>query len=119
MDDFGTGYSSLSHLRRFPFDVIKIDRSFVRDAERDAEAAAIIHAAITLSHSFGMLSIAEGVETQQQVRFLEDEQCAVAQGYYFSPPVSAEQIGKLLKEVRTNWPSCAAPAGRISGTTAA
>jgi diguanylate cyclase (GGDEF)-like protein/PAS domain S-box-containing protein len=120
MDDFGTGYSSLSRLRRFPFDAIKIDRSFVRDAERDAGAAAIVRAAVTLSHSFGMLCIAEGVETQQQLDFLEREQCRVAQGYYFSPPVSSEEIDEVLKKTADElaiWRQ--APSTRIGGSTAA
>jgi EAL domain-containing protein (putative c-di-GMP-specific phosphodiesterase class I) len=97
MDDFGTGYSSLGYLRRFAFDAIKIDRSFVRDLGRSAEAAAVLHAAITLGRSLGIDCIAEGVETEAQLALLEEAGCLWAQGYYFSAPVPAAKISRMLE----------------------
>jgi diguanylate cyclase (GGDEF)-like protein/PAS domain S-box-containing protein len=96
MDDFGTGYASLACLRRFPFDLIKIDRSFIRDLEHDPEAQAIVRAAVSLSRSLRMRCLAEGVETEDQLRFLEREGCVEVQGFYFSRPVSAGEIGRML-----------------------
>jgi EAL domain-containing protein (putative c-di-GMP-specific phosphodiesterase class I) len=98
MDDFGTGYSSLGYLRRFAFDAIKIDRSFVRDLGHSAEAAAVLHAAITLGRSLGIDCIAEGVETEAQLALLEEAGCLAAQGYYFSAPVPAAKINRMLKQ---------------------
>jgi diguanylate cyclase (GGDEF)-like protein len=96
MDDFGTGYSSLSYLRSFPFDRIKIDRTFVRDiAERD-DAVAIVRAVTTLSDSLGISTTAEGVETRAQLDKLRAEGCTDVQGYLFSPPKPASEIGALL-----------------------
>jgi diguanylate cyclase (GGDEF)-like protein len=96
MDDFGTGYASLACLRRFPFDLIKIDRSFIRDLEHDPEAQAIVRAAVSLSQSLRMRCLAEGVETEEQLQFLELEGCVEVQGFYFSRPVSAGEIGRML-----------------------
>ena len=96
MDDFGTGYASLACLRRFPFDLIKIDRSFIRDLEHDPEAQAIVRAAVSLSRSLRMRCLAEGVETEEQLQFLELEGCVEVQGFYFSRPVSAGEIGRML-----------------------
>jgi diguanylate cyclase (GGDEF)-like protein/PAS domain S-box-containing protein len=96
MDDFGTGFASLACLRRFPFDLIKIDRSFIRDLERDPEAQAIVRAAVSLSRSLRMRCLAEGVETHEQLQFLNLEGCTEAQGYYFSRAVPAAEIGRLL-----------------------
>ncbi|MBW3630062.1 MAG: EAL domain-containing protein, partial [Gemmatimonadetes bacterium] len=88
MDDFGTGYSSLSYLRSFPFDKIKIDRSFVRDLEGDGEGgcAAIIRAVAGLGASLGVCTTAEGVETAAQLAFVRAEGCTEMQGYHLSPP---------------------------------
>ncbi|HET6521301.1 MAG TPA: EAL domain-containing protein [Geminicoccaceae bacterium] len=96
MDDFGTGYSSLGYLRRFPFDAIKIDRSFVRDLGHDPEAAAVVRAALTLGDGLGMACVAEGVETAAQLALLEEQGCREAQGYYFGAPVPAAEIGRML-----------------------
>jgi diguanylate cyclase (GGDEF)-like protein len=92
IDDFGTGYSSLSYLKRFPVDIIKIDRSFVHDVPRDADDAAIVTAIIALAHSLRLEVVAEGVETEEQLRFLHDKSCDMLQGFYLGKPVSAEQF---------------------------
>jgi diguanylate cyclase (GGDEF)-like protein len=92
IDDFGTGYSSLSYLKRFPVDIIKIDRSFVRDVSHDADDAAIITGIIALAHSLRLNVVAEGVETESQLRFLREQSCDMQQGYYLSPPVPAAQF---------------------------
>jgi len=86
MDDFGTGYSSLSYLRSFPFDKIKIDRSFIQDISSQAEPLAIVHAVAGLAKCLNMVSTAEGVETQQQMETLQNVGCTEMQGYFFSKP---------------------------------
>jgi len=96
VDDFGTGYSSLSYLRRFPLDVLKIDRSFVMDLNTDARAALVVEALINLGISLGMELIAEGVETQEQADALIGIGCHTAQGWLFGRPVAASAITALL-----------------------
>ena len=96
MDDFGTGYSSLSYLRSFPFDKIKIDRSFTRELGKQEDCAAIIRAVTRLGSSLGMLTIAEGVETREQLDILRAEGCDQVQGYLFSKAVPAASIPGLL-----------------------
>jgi EAL domain-containing protein (putative c-di-GMP-specific phosphodiesterase class I) len=97
MDDFGTGYSSLSYLRSFPFDKIKIDRSFVSDLAKGTEdARAILRAMAGLGASLGMATTAEGVETQDQLERVRAEGCTEMQGYFFSPPRPIEEITKLF-----------------------
>lgn len=98
IDDFGTGYSSLSYLKRLPVDQLKIDQSFVRDLEVNAEDRAIIRAIISLAKSLKLAVIAEGVETKEQLAFLREQQCDIVQGYYFSKPVTSEEIMRMLKE---------------------
>jgi diguanylate cyclase len=97
LDDFGTGYSSLSYLRRFPLDALKIDRSFVQEIDGDSSEAPIIKAVIDMAKSIKLRVIAEGVETSEQFSFLRGRSCDEGQGYYFSPPVVAEQFSELLK----------------------
>jgi EAL domain-containing protein (putative c-di-GMP-specific phosphodiesterase class I) len=96
MDDFGTGYSSLSYLRSFPFDKIKIDRSFIEDLSNGAEPLAIVRAIASLAKSLSMVSTAEGVETQQQLEKLQGVGCTEMQGYIFSKARPAEDIVRLF-----------------------
>ncbi len=96
LDDFGTGYSSLSYLRRFPFNKIKIDGSFIRDLGQDKDDASIILAIIGLAKSMKMLVTAEGVETEKQAAFLSANGCTQAQGFLFYRPLTAEQIGEAI-----------------------
>jgi diguanylate cyclase (GGDEF)-like protein/PAS domain S-box-containing protein len=99
MDDFGTGYSSLSYLRAFPFDKIKIDQSFVRDLTSLDGPGPIVRAIRTLAESLSMRTTAEGVETYDQLKWLHEEGCHEAQGYYFSRPVPAAGIPELIERV--------------------
>jgi diguanylate cyclase (GGDEF)-like protein len=96
MDDFGTGYSSIGYLRSFPFDKIKIDQSFVRDLLVDERSLAIVRAIAGLGVSFGMITTAEGVETEEQMRCLNLEGCIEVQGYLYSRPVPADEIVGVL-----------------------
>jgi EAL domain-containing protein (putative c-di-GMP-specific phosphodiesterase class I) len=100
MDDFGTGYSSLSYLRSFPFDKIKIDRSFIRELGRDNDCMAIIRAVMRLGSSLGMITTAEGVETEEQLDLLRAEGCMQVQGFLFSKAVPAAEIPILLRRLR-------------------
>ena len=93
LDDFGTGYSSLSYLRRFPFDKLKIDRSFIKDITSNPEDAAITNSIVEMAHNLNMIVIAEGVETDKQVNFLREGGCDEIQGYLISRPV---QQGSLM-----------------------
>jgi len=96
MDDFGTGYCSLSYLRSFPFDKIKIDRGFIADIDRSAQSRAIVETIVGLGGSLGMATVAEGIENVEQLQMVRSFGCAQAQGYYFSPPIGAGEIERLL-----------------------
>ncbi|MFQ5753378.1 MAG: putative bifunctional diguanylate cyclase/phosphodiesterase, partial [bacterium] len=95
-DDFGNGYTSLGYLKRFPIDILKIDPSFVHGIPFDNDDAAIITAIIVLAHSMGLKVIAEGVETKDQLGYLRSLQCDEMQGFYFSQPIPADSLKKLL-----------------------
>ena len=97
LDDFGTAFASLSYLRSFPFDTIKIDRSFVRDLPQESDCTAIIEAVAGLARKLDMRSVAEGIETSQQLAMVTDIGCDEVQGYYFNRPVPAPQILNLLQ----------------------
>ena len=107
LDDFGTGYSSLSYLKRFPIDTLKIDRSFVRDLVTDDDDASIVTAVISMGESLHMRVVAEGVETREQLEFLQQHSCPFGQGYYFSPPVAAGEFVQLLRRGIGSEPTAA------------
>jgi diguanylate cyclase (GGDEF)-like protein/PAS domain S-box-containing protein len=98
LDDFGTGYSSLNHLKRFPIDTLKIDRSFVRSVTTNADDASIVCAVISMGKNLHMRVIAEGVETREQLAFLQDHECPFGQGYYFSQPLTGQACIRLLRQ---------------------
>jgi len=100
MDDFGTGYSSLSYLRSFPFDKIKIDRAFISDLAERNEHVVIVQALVSIARALGMTTTAEGVETEDQHRFLDALGCDEVQGYLFSAPVAVEKLPDLLAKWR-------------------
>jgi predicted signal transduction protein with EAL and GGDEF domain len=98
MDDFGTGYSSLSYLQSFPFDKIKIDRSFVRDIAEGVGSLNIVRAVAAMANGLGMATTAEGVETREQLETVRAEGCTEMQGFLFSKPLPADELGRLLQE---------------------
>jgi diguanylate cyclase (GGDEF)-like protein/PAS domain S-box-containing protein len=110
LDDFGTGYSSLSYVRRFPIDVLKVDRTFVSNLTSNADDASIVSAVINMGKSLRMRVVAEGVETREQVDFLTRNGCPQAQGNYFNQAMKAEDIARLLRPS-----SRAAPKGPRTG----
>jgi EAL domain-containing protein (putative c-di-GMP-specific phosphodiesterase class I) len=97
IDDFGTGYSSLSYLKRFPIDTLKIDRSFVNDAVSNRDDQEIIKTIIAMAKSLNLETVAEGVETLEQQKFLSKQGCHMMQGYYFGRPMPAKHFEKLLE----------------------
>lgn len=98
LDDFGTGYSSLSYLKRLPLKVLKIDKSFVREIPGDSDACAIARTIITLAHSLNLMAVAEGVETQSQLQFLQEADCDLFQGYLLSRPIPLEEYIDFVKK---------------------
>jgi EAL domain-containing protein (putative c-di-GMP-specific phosphodiesterase class I) len=103
LDDFGTGYSSLSYLRHFPLKTLKIDRSFMQELESGAGTDQIVRAIVALAHNLHLKVVAEGVETIEQLRFLREIGCDKFQGYYFSPPVPAQQFAERVCESRATY----------------
>ena len=97
IDDFGTGYSSLGYLKSFALHALKIDRSFIRDIPGDQDDEMLVRMIITLANNLGLTVIAEGVESAQQLTYLENSQCDAIQGFYFSKPVTAEEFEKILR----------------------
>ncbi|MHB1143867.1 MAG: EAL domain-containing protein [Thiobacillus sp.] len=98
IDDFGTGHSSLAYLKRFPLDVLKIDRAFVQDIPHDGNVSAIAEASISLGHKLGMEVVAEGVETAEQMAFLRAHECDIIQGYYFSRPGPGDEMARFIMD---------------------
>jgi EAL domain-containing protein (putative c-di-GMP-specific phosphodiesterase class I) len=105
IDDFGTGYSSLSYLRNFPFDKIKIDQSFVRSLAQDGRSMTIVTAIAGLGQSFGITTVAEGVENQDQIDCLTLKGCSELQGRYYSMPVPAADIPDLIAKIAAGAPA--------------
>jgi diguanylate cyclase (GGDEF)-like protein len=97
MDDFGTGYSSLSYLQQFPFDILKIDQCFIRKIDQNPKNAAIAQAIITMAHQLNLRVVAEGVETLEELTFVNENNCDEIQGYFFSEPITSEKFTQLLQ----------------------
>ena len=119
LDDFGSGCSSMIYLRRFAFDKIKIDRAFLESMEANGEGAIILESIVSLGHALGLTVTAEGVEHAEQVEFLQKLGCDEMQGYYFAPPLSAEEVDERLS--LTAWSAHAQAARPLAtaGRTAA
>ena len=103
VDDFGTGYSSLSYLKKFPLSILKIDKSFIDGIPQDEEDIIITTAILNLAHSLSMKVVAEGVETEEQLKFLQNLKCNIAQGYYISRPLSTADFEAWLTENKSNF----------------
>jgi EAL domain-containing protein (putative c-di-GMP-specific phosphodiesterase class I) len=111
LDDFGTGYSSLGHLRRYPVDTVKIDRSFIDDIAVNPSSATLAETIIVMAHKLGKQVVAEGVETIEQLDFLREHGCDIAQGYYLARPLTATAMAEMLQGRVTTWIDTAAAAG--------
>ena len=116
VDDFGTGYSSLLYLRRFPVDMLKIDRSFVLGLETNAEDTAIVSGVIGLAQALGLQAVAEGVETPEQAACLRRLGCPLAQGYHWSKPLTPRQTERWLKGHRADTQAVERLAGLTRST---
>jgi EAL domain-containing protein (putative c-di-GMP-specific phosphodiesterase class I) len=101
IDDFGTGYSSMSVLGELPTDALKIDRSFVMQSASQRTSRSVVEAIISIAHVLGKVTVAEGVETRDQVRTLRQLGCDLAQGYYFAEPVPAEGLAAVVARIPT------------------
>jgi EAL domain-containing protein (putative c-di-GMP-specific phosphodiesterase class I) len=117
IDDFGTGYSSLSYLKHLPIDTLKIDRAFVRDMAVDANDAAIVRAIVGVAKSLGLMLVAEGIESAEQLDALRRLGCECGQGFYFSPPVSADACRTMLLQLRGPRGTPEAPKLRLLNQT--
>jgi EAL domain-containing protein (putative c-di-GMP-specific phosphodiesterase class I) len=119
IDDFGTGYSSLSYLRRFPIDMLKIDKAFVDGIGRGREDTALAHAIVKLSHTLQLHAVAEGIEHPEQAASLVALGCRDGQGFHFSRPLTAaamtELLGKTLADGGFRLPNAVAPVESLSG----
>jgi EAL domain-containing protein (putative c-di-GMP-specific phosphodiesterase class I) len=107
IDDFGTGYSSLMQLRQLPFTEVKIDRLFVRDLPKAHDCCVIVQSIVDLAHALGLIATAEGVETVEQLRFLREIGCDVAQGYLVARPLEPETLEAWCAEFEERWPELA------------
>ncbi|HTD74855.1 MAG TPA: EAL domain-containing protein [Steroidobacteraceae bacterium] len=103
IDDFGTGYSSLAYLKRFPIDILKVDRSFIRDIPADSGDMKITRAIIAMAHSLRLKVVAEGVETAAQLQFLRSQCCDAVQGYFLCAPLREDELGDVLKRNRLGY----------------
>jgi EAL domain-containing protein (putative c-di-GMP-specific phosphodiesterase class I) len=102
IDDFGTGHSSLAYLKKFPVNTLKIDRSFVIDIMKNDEDKTIVQTIISMAHSLGFNTVAEGVETLEHVKLLQNMNCDQLQGYYFSKPIPKDEFTKFIKDYMPN-----------------
>jgi EAL domain-containing protein (putative c-di-GMP-specific phosphodiesterase class I) len=110
IDDFGTGFSSIGHLRRFPVDLIKVDRSFVQGVGHNPKDTAITTSLTNLAHALGLRAIAEGIESAEQLVSVQELGCDLAQGYLFARPVSADAMSKVLADDSAHAEPAAVPA---------
>ncbi|NOQ88953.1 MAG: EAL domain-containing protein [Gammaproteobacteria bacterium] len=106
MDDFGTGYSSLSYLRKYPFDILKIDRSFVSDVSRNLADRELINATIAMAHGLKLKVVAEGIETEEQLDYLKQQGCDYGQGFLIGRPMSVEKISEMFKNQKLKIKNC-------------
>jgi diguanylate cyclase (GGDEF)-like protein/PAS domain S-box-containing protein len=116
LDDFGTGWSSLSYLRKFPLDRIKIDRSFMRDVASEPAAEAVVKSIIDLGNNLGLDCVAEGVETRQQLEYLQKQMCAEMQGFLYSPAVTGVKCGEMLRSGKPGFLGIAGARGQRSNS---
>jgi EAL domain-containing protein (putative c-di-GMP-specific phosphodiesterase class I) len=105
IDDFGTGYSSMMQLRQLPFTEVKIDQAFVCDAHRSSDCRLIIRSITELAHGLGLIATAEGVETVEQLRIVQETGCDFVQGYLISPPMEPHALKGWIEDFRGKWPA--------------